>query len=183
MKKSVCMLLSFLLVVCIAVPATAQEPVYDQYDSNGLNDVTTVDINAEWQGMSVYAEDHEGTAAVVQVGTVYWRITRQASNLQNCILEAHYEASPGGSSVSYLRFNSLEIGTSFDFDRYKVFPYKMYHFDFPVLFGNVTIGNLNIPTSVSRVAVQQIGLQVYELDRGIWSLPGMGGQWVTVVSP
>ncbi|MDF3002686.1 MAG: hypothetical protein K0Q48_2805, partial [Bacillota bacterium] len=123
-------------------------------------------------------EGDASTKALVKSGDVDWVLHRQSPDSEVCNLYAHYY----GPSASYLKFNKLDIGgyNLWDATKYGTIPGRTIGFNGSYVNYYCFIAEVYVPINVSKVAIRQYGLQVYQIPSGVWTVPGMGGSYINV---
>mgnify|MGYP000026955475 FL=1 len=183
-KQSIAMLL-FAVIMCSAVSASAQESLSVDYDNAEKEDsIEIVKINDEEIGVPVYAScpaDSGETKAVVETGTVYFRVVRLQPNESKCTIDVRYVANSPKYAASSISYSSMKVGSGLDFDKYGAFGQNIHHFRRATTDSFIlNIATVWIPVDVDRVAVRTVNLQAYLPADNVWSLPKLGGQWVSV---
>lgn len=170
-----------MVMMCSTILVGAQEPTMN-YGNVNNEDTITIELSEEGVGIPVYASSEANgveTKAKVQVGTVYWYITRLQPNGTKCALDLQYVATSPVYAASSVRYGTLRIGSGLNFSQYGSFSNGIHFFRYPMTNGFITdIEYLTIPTSVSRVTVRTTGLQAYV--NGDCTAAQLGAQSVSI---
>ncbi|MEG2993711.1 MAG: hypothetical protein RR847_05515 [Bacilli bacterium] len=181
MKKFILLCLTFILAINISIIAYADTPFnhdtdyenFIKYEESVLNSAANTPMP---DGIAATQLEEDSTTNKASAASITPFFIRQSANSKVVQVYLKYTGTKPANAV---KFTEMTIqNTSLVFQKtYGSLTPKVYNFNYASTSYNQYLGNVNIPTDVTKVRVQDSGLKAYYVGSGWNSFSNIIGEW------